>query len=158
MIHLSVVSPLHIPIALYHHVVCCKYIVSNTKNYFRHNQNTDTMAQLEKSSSSPCAGECTHTPIAHILHCWKSWRLLIQCSICSRIPSQFCSLLFFLWSLHTHKNTHTFLSRSLALRNTVLGEVCKGRSRLSKCDSKLIMDLIWFKVKKHLKRERVCIM
>jgi hypothetical protein len=38
-----------------------------------------------------------------------------------------------------------------------LGEVYKGRSRLSKSDGKLIMDLIWFKVKKQLKRERVCI-
>ncbi len=37
-----------------------------------------------------------------------------------------------------------------------LGEVYKGRSRLWKCDAKLIMDLIWFKVKKQLKRERVC--
>jgi hypothetical protein len=49
------------------------------------------------------------------------------------------------------------LSCSLALRNTVLGEVYEGRSRLSKCDGKLIMDFIWFKVKKQLKRERVCI-
>ncbi len=50
------------------------------------------------------------------------------------------------------------LSRSLALRNTVLREVYEGRSRLSKCDGKvLIMDLIWFKVKKQLKRERACI-
>jgi hypothetical protein len=49
------------------------------------------------------------------------------------------------------------LSRSLALRNTVLGEVDKGRSRLSKSEGKLIMDLIWFKVKKQLKREGVCI-
>jgi hypothetical protein len=49
------------------------------------------------------------------------------------------------------------LSRSLALRNTVLGEVYEGRSRLSKSDDKPIMDLIWFKVKKQLKRERVCI-
>ncbi len=49
------------------------------------------------------------------------------------------------------------LSRSLALRNTILGEVYKGKSRLSKCEGKLIMDLIWFKVKKQLKRERVCI-
>jgi hypothetical protein len=49
------------------------------------------------------------------------------------------------------------LSRSLVLRNTVLEEVYKGRSRLSKCDGKLIMDLIWFKVRKQLKRERVCI-
>ncbi len=40
------------------------------------------------------------------------------------------------------------LSRSLALRNTVLGEVYEGRSRLSKSDDQLIMDLIWFKVKK----------
>ncbi len=32
------------------------------------------------------------------------------------------------------------LSRSLALRNTVLGEVYEGRSRLWKCDGKLIMD------------------
>jgi hypothetical protein len=38
-----------------------------------------------------------------------------------------------------------------------LGEVYEGRSRLSKCDGKLIMDLIWFKVKKQQKRERVCI-
>jgi hypothetical protein len=38
-----------------------------------------------------------------------------------------------------------------------LGEVYEGRSRPSKCDGKLIMDLIWFKVKKQLKRERVCI-
>jgi hypothetical protein len=38
-----------------------------------------------------------------------------------------------------------------------LGEVYEGRSRLSKCDSKLIMDLIWFKGKNQLKRERVCI-
>ncbi len=45
------------------------------------------------------------------------------------------------------------LSHSLALRNTVLEEVYEGRSRLSKCDGKLIMDLIWFKVKKQLKRE-----
>jgi hypothetical protein len=49
------------------------------------------------------------------------------------------------------------LSHLLALRNTVLGEVYEGRSRLSKSDGKLIMDLIWFKVKKQLKRERVCI-
>jgi hypothetical protein len=49
------------------------------------------------------------------------------------------------------------LSRSLALRNTVLGEVYKGRSRLSKCDGKLIINLIWFKVKTKLKRERMCI-
>jgi hypothetical protein len=48
-------------------------------------------------------------------------------------------------------------SHSLALRNIVLEEVYEGRSRLSKCDCKLIMDLIWFKVKKQLKRERVCI-
>jgi hypothetical protein len=48
------------------------------------------------------------------------------------------------------------LSRLLALRNTACG-VYKGRSRLSICDEKLIMDLIWFKVKKQLKRERVCI-
>jgi hypothetical protein len=48
------------------------------------------------------------------------------------------------------------LSRLLALRNTAW-EVYKGRSRLSICDEKLIMDLIWFKVKKQLKRERVCI-
>jgi hypothetical protein len=48
------------------------------------------------------------------------------------------------------------LSRSLALRNTVLGEVYEGRSRLSKSDNKLIMDLIWFQVKKQRKRERVC--
>jgi hypothetical protein len=34
------------------------------------------------------------------------------------------------------------LSRSLALRNTVLGKVYEGRSRLSKSDGKLIMDLI----------------
>ncbi len=47
------------------------------------------------------------------------------------------------------------LSRSLALRNTVTEEVYEGRSRLSKWDGKLIMDLIWFKVKKQLKRERV---
>ncbi len=51
----------------------------------------------------------------------------------------------------------TVLSRLLALRNTVLGEVYEGRSRLSKFDGKLIMDLIWFKVKKQIKRERVCI-
>jgi hypothetical protein len=38
-----------------------------------------------------------------------------------------------------------------------LGEVYEGRSRLSKSDDELIMDLIWFKVKKQLKRERVCI-
>ncbi len=38
-----------------------------------------------------------------------------------------------------------------------LGEVYEGRSRLSKCDGKLIMDLIWLKMKKQLKRERVCI-
>jgi hypothetical protein len=38
-----------------------------------------------------------------------------------------------------------------------LREVYKGRSRLSKCDGKLIMDLIWFKMKKQLKREIVCI-
>jgi hypothetical protein len=38
-----------------------------------------------------------------------------------------------------------------------LGEVYKGRSRLSKCNGKLIMDLIWFKVEKQPKRERVCI-
>jgi hypothetical protein len=38
-----------------------------------------------------------------------------------------------------------------------LGEGYEGGSRLSKCDGKLIMDLIWFKVKKQLKRERVCI-
>jgi hypothetical protein len=38
-----------------------------------------------------------------------------------------------------------------------LGEVYKSRSRLSKCDCQLIMDLVWFKVKKQLKRERVCI-
>ncbi len=31
-------------------------------------------------------------------------------------------------------------SRSLALRNTVLGGVYEGRSRLSKSDGKLIMD------------------
>ncbi len=49
------------------------------------------------------------------------------------------------------------LSRSLALRNTVLGEVYEGRSRLSKSDGKLIMDLIWFKVKKQRESERVCI-
>ena len=49
------------------------------------------------------------------------------------------------------------LSHSLALKNTVLGEVYKGRSRLSKSDDQLIMDLIWFKVKKQIKRERVCI-
>jgi hypothetical protein len=49
------------------------------------------------------------------------------------------------------------LSHSLALRNTILREVYKGKSRLSKCDGKLIMDFIWFKVKKQLKRERVCI-
>ncbi len=39
-------------------------------------------------------------------------------------------------------------SHSLALRNTVLEEFYEGRSKLSKCDSKLIIDLIWFKVKK----------
>ncbi len=38
-----------------------------------------------------------------------------------------------------------------------LGEVFEGRSRLSKCNGKLIMDIFWFKVKKQLKRERVCI-
>jgi hypothetical protein len=38
-----------------------------------------------------------------------------------------------------------------------LEEVYKGRSRLSKSGDKPIMDLIWFKVKKQLKRERVCI-
>jgi hypothetical protein len=36
-----------------------------------------------------------------------------------------------------------------------LGEVYESRSRLSKCDGNLIMDLIWFKLKKQLKRERV---
>ncbi len=41
------------------------------------------------------------------------------------------------------------------MRNTVLGEVYDGRSRLSKSEDKLIMDLIWFKVKKQLKRKRV---
>jgi hypothetical protein len=48
-------------------------------------------------------------------------------------------------------------SCSLVLRNTVLGEVYEGRSGLSKCDGKLIMDVTWFKVKKQLKRERMCI-
>jgi hypothetical protein len=43
------------------------------------------------------------------------------------------------------------LSCLLALRNTA-GRVYKGRSRLSICDEKLIMDLNWFKVKKQLKR------
>jgi hypothetical protein len=64
-------------------------------------------------------------------------------------------------SLHkqgvTNGNKAPVLSRLLALRNTVLGEVYKGRSRLSKCEDKLIMDFIWFKVKKQLNRERVCI-
>ncbi len=49
------------------------------------------------------------------------------------------------------------LSHSLALRNIVLQEVYKGRSRLWKSDDKLIMDLIWLKVKKQIKRERVCV-
>jgi hypothetical protein len=48
------------------------------------------------------------------------------------------------------------LSRLLALRNTAWGDY-KGRSRQSICDEKLIMGLIWFKVKKQLNRERVCI-
>ncbi len=30
----------------------------------------------------------------------------------------------------------------------------EGRSKLSKCNEKQIMDLIWFKVKKQLKREK----
>jgi hypothetical protein len=49
------------------------------------------------------------------------------------------------------------LSHLLALRNTVLKEVYKGKSRLGKRDDKQIMNLIWFKVKKQLTRERVCI-
>ncbi len=48
------------------------------------------------------------------------------------------------------------LSRLLALRNTAW-EVYEGRSRLLICDEKLIFDLIRFKVKKQLKRERACI-
>ncbi len=34
---------------------------------------------------------------------------------------------------------HNVLSSSLALRNTVLEKVYKGRGRLSKCDEKLSM-------------------
>ncbi len=57
-----------------------------------------------------------------------------------------------------HGFDQSVLSHSLALRTTVLGEVYKGRSRLWKSDvKKPILDLIWLKLKKQLKRERVCI-
>jgi hypothetical protein len=60
---------------------------------------------------------------------------------------------------------HSYLSGLMAkcpkpftgVEEHCLGEVYEGRSRLSKCDGKLIIDLIWFKVKKQLRRERVCI-
>jgi hypothetical protein len=49
------------------------------------------------------------------------------------------------------------LSRSLVLRTTALSKVYESRSRLWKSDDTQIMDLIWFRVKKQLKIERVCI-
>jgi hypothetical protein len=39
------------------------------------------------------------------------------------------------------------------IEDQCLGEVYEGRSRLSTCDKKRIMDLIWLKVKKQLEKE-----
>ncbi len=49
------------------------------------------------------------------------------------------------------------LARVGALAYCHIARVSEGRSRLLICDEKLIMDLILFKVKKQLRRERVCI-
>ncbi len=60
--------------------------------------------------------------------------------------------------LTTMMTKNTPLSQAVHRREEhCLGEVYESRSRLSICDDKLIMDLIWFKLKKKLKRERACI-
>ena len=72
------------------------------------------------------------------------------------------------WAVHYNREGQERAANNNGIRHTCpkpltgveehyLEEVYKGRSRLSKSDSKLIIDLIWFKVKKQLKREGVCI-
>jgi hypothetical protein len=46
----------------------------------------------------------------------------------------------------------------IGIEEHCLEGVYEGRSRLSKSGDKLIMDLIWFQVKKQLERERACIL